>query len=290
MSLEQLQRDMFEVIRQPLTANERMRARTMDGKSAHEIAERIVKPNDRLTSVERLEIYNRVYWFRLLSSLAEDYPGLRAIIGQKSFDKVLVGYLSETPSESFTLRNLGSRLETWLRNHPEFAGKNQRIAIDMVRLEWAVSADDLSKLGEDPVFHLQPYLRLLDLAYPVDDLLLELRREHEGEEEDSDIASNVVVMESAPKPHRKLRSLPKAKKIYVAVHRQDNEVYFKRLQPEAFALLRALQQGKPLSEAIAESVNWTRQKVEYITVRVHDWFANWAALGWFCQRPPDSSL
>lgn len=298
MSLEQLQRDVFEIIRQPLTSEERMRVRTLDGKSTHEVAERIIKPNDRLTSVERLEIYNRVYWFRILSSLAEDFPGLRAIIGQKTFDRLLVAYLTERPSQSFTLRNLGARLETWLGQHPEFAGKNQRIALDMVRLEWTdidvfdseelpkiASQDDLAALGEDPVFQLQPYLRLLDLAYPVDDLLLEIRRDEEGAEPESDIASNVVMMEPARRRHRKLRSLPKPKKVYLAVHRQENEVYFKRLQPEAFALLRALQQGKPLSEAIAESVNWTRQKVEFITVRMHDWFANWSTLGWFC-RPP----
>ncbi len=27
-----------------------------------------IKPNDRLTSFERLEIYNRHYWFRVLSA------------------------------------------------------------------------------------------------------------------------------------------------------------------------------------------------------------------------------
>jgi len=298
MNLEELQREVFEVIRQPLTAQERMRSRTLDGRSTREIVEKIVKPNDRLTSVERLEIYNRVYWFRILSSLAEDFPGLRAVIGQQRFDKLLVAYLSELPSESFTLRNLGSRLETWLRDHLEFVPTTERIAVDMVRLEWAdidafdsaelpkLTEGDLRNQGADPAFQLQPYLRLLDLAYPVDDLLLKIRRDQENEEPESDIASNVVVMESAPRRHKRV-ALPKRKKVYLAVHRQENEVYFKRLQPEAFALLRALQQGKPLSEAIADSVDWTNQKVEYITVRLHDWFANWAALGWFC-RPQDN--
>ena len=301
MNLEQLQREMFEVIRQPLAADDRTPERTLDGKSTQEIAERIIKPNDRLTSVERLQIYNQVYWYRILSSLAEDFPGLRAIIGQENFDRLLVAYLTECPSHSFTLRNLGSRLEKWLGEHPEFAGKNQRIALDMVRLEWAdidvfdseelpkISEGDLATLGEDPVFHLQPYLRLLDFAYPVDELLLQLRSDEEGEETETDIASNVVMMESAHRKQTKRRSLPKPKKVYVAVHRQDNDVYFKRLQPEAFALLRALQQGKPLSEAIADSVNWTRRKVEFITVRVHDWFANWSSLGWFCHTPAGDS-
>src|SRR5215813_4174719 len=220
MSLDQLQRDMFEIIRQPLTADERMRARTLDGRPTKAIVERIIKPNDRLTSVERLEIYNRVYWFRILSSLADDFPGLRAVVGQQSFDKLITAYLTELPSESFTLRNLGSRLEAWLGKNPRFAPKTERLALDMVRLEWAdidvfdsgerpkLTERDLQSLGEDPVLHLQPYLRLLDLSYPVDDLLLEVRRENEGSEVDSDTASNIVTMEHATKQIKKV-SLPK---------------------------------------------------------------------------------
>ena len=294
MNLEQLQREVFDVIRQPLTASERMRKHTLDGRSTKEMVEKIIKPNDRMTSVERLEIYNRVYWFRILSSLADDFPGLRAVIGQHNFDKLITAYLTELPSESFTLRNLGSRLEAWLRKNPKFAPKNEHLALDMVRLEWAdidvfdsaeltkLTERDLQSLGEDPVLHLQPYLRLLDLSYPVDDLLLEVRRQNEASEADSDTASNIVTMEHTAKQIKRV-SLPKRKKIHLAVHRQENEVYFKRLQPEAFALLGALQEGKRLSEAIAASVDWTSQKVEYITVRLHDWFANWASLGWFCR-------
>lgn len=295
LNLEQLQRAVFDVVRQPLTEDERMREQTLDGRSTKAIAEEIVKPNDRLTSVERLEIYNRVYWFRLLSSLADDFPGLHEVIRQEAFDKVLLGYLTEMPSVSYTLRDLGSRLEAWLREHPELISSNERMALDMVRLEWAdieaydaaehpiLSQAELAGLGEDPVFRLQPYLQLLDLAYPVDQLLLQVR---ETEEPETDISSNVVMMDHSDSAPRKQLPLPKAKKVFLAVHRQENIVYFKRLKPEGFALLRALQQGKPLSQAIETSVNWSGKKLERVMEQLHDWFANWSQLGWFC-RPPE---
>ncbi len=298
MNLDQLQRAVFDVVRQPLTEDERMREQTLDGRSTKAIAEEIVKPNDRLTSVERLEIYNRVYWFRLLSSLADDFPGLRAIIGQEAFDKVLLGYLTEMPSVSYTLRDLGSRLESWLRAHPEFIAGHERMALDMVRLEWAdieafdaaeypvLSQAELAGLGEDPVFHLQPNLQLLDLAYPVDELLLKVR---ETQDPETDISSNVVMMDHSDSSPRNQLPLPKGKKVFLAVHRQENIVYFKRLKPEGFALLRALQQGQPLSQAIETSVNWSGKKLERVMEQLHDWFANWSQLGWFC-RPPEKSL
>jgi hypothetical protein len=296
MNLAELQHAFFDVVRQPLTEDERMREQMLDGRSTRRIAEEIVKPNDRLTSVERLEIYNRVYWFRLLSSLADDFPGLRAVIGQEKFDQILLGYLTEMPSVSFTLRDLGSRLEPWLRAHPEFIAGNERMALDMVRLEWAdieaydtaefpmLTQNELANLGEDPIFHLQPYIQLLELAYPVDELLLKVR---DSEEPESDISSNVVMMDSSDaKPHKKF-PLPKAKKVYLAVHRQEFSVYFKRLKPEAFALARAMQQGQPLSQAIESSVNWSGKKLERVMEQLHDWFANWSQLGWFC-RPPEN--
>jgi hypothetical protein len=295
MNLEELQRQMLEVIQQPLTASEGMRKRLLDGRPTQPIVDAIIKPNERLTSFERLEIYNRVYWFRILSSLAEDFPGLRAVIGQRNFDKLLVAYLTDYPSESYTLRNLGSRLESWLRNHPQFAPQRHRLALDMVGLEWAdidvfdsaelpkLSEVDLLKQGEDPILHLQPYLRLLDFSYPVDELLLNIR-EQLGEE--SDIASNVV-LERDSHIRQKRWPMPRPKKTYLAVHRQDLIVYFKRLKPEAFALLRALQAGKRLSEAIESSVNWSNQRGDRITENVRGWFANWSTLGWFCK--PQSS-
>ena len=163
------------------------------------VAAEFIKPNDRLTSFERLEIYNRQYWFRVLSGFAEDFPGLRAVLGERRFDALAKAYLVDCPSRSFTMRNLGSRSgNTGSRKHPSWAGSRQDLAIDMVRLEWAdieafdgqaapaLMPDDLARVNPAKLrLRLQPYVQLLDLHYPVDDLLLEVRSD-----EDTDFASN----------------------------------------------------------------------------------------------------
>jgi hypothetical protein len=289
MDLDQIQRSMFGAVRQPLTASENMRQRTNDGRSMRGIAESIIKPNDRLTSFERLEIYNRQYWFRVLASLAEDFAGLQLIIGDRSFEKMSVAYLQDCPSQSFTLRNLGSRLEQWLRVHPEFIPGVEDIALDMARLEWAeieafdeaakpvLTEADLQSLGPDPQFELQPYVRLLDLQYPVDEMLLAIRRQ----EREVDIVSNAV----SERPHRRRsrkRSFPKPEKLFLAVHRADNSIYFKRLDADAFGILRDLQDGKRLSEAV-ERVEWREASGERAAQNLQAWFALWSSLGWFCK-------
>jgi Putative DNA-binding domain len=288
MLLDHIQRSMFDAIRQPLTADENMRQRSRDGKSMRGVAEEIIKPNDRLTSFERLEIYNRQYWFRILSALSEDFPGLRAIVGEKRFDNMAVEYLYECPSRSFTLRNLGSRLESWLRQHPEHIAGNEQITLDMVRLEWAeieafdgaskprLTQADLPALGPDPKFQLQPYIRLLDLNYPVDDLLIRVRRELE----ETDIVSNAVTERVHSRSRR--RVLPKPERVFLAVHRADNMVFFKRIDREAFIILSALRDGKSLSEAVDE-VDWSGRNIEEAMGDVQKWFAYWSAQGWFCK-------
>ena len=63
-----------------------------DGIAKENQAVTYVKPNDRLTSAERLEIYNRSYWYRILDSLREDFPGLRAVVGEgEQEDGVMLG-------------------------------------------------------------------------------------------------------------------------------------------------------------------------------------------------------
>ena len=287
MSLDQIQRNMFEAVRQPLTTTEGMRLRTPDGRSTRKIAETIIKPNDRLTSFERLEIYNRQYWFRVLSALAEDFEGLRLILGDRGFEKLSVAYLMDCPSQSFTLRNLGSRLEGWLRAHPEFIAGVEDIALDMVRLEWAeieafdeasrprLSESDLASMGPDPKLELQPYLRLLQLSYPVDELLLGIRRQ----QREFGMVSNAVE-ERAQRRRGRKRALPKPEKVFLAVHRADNSVYLKRLDPNAFGILRELRQSKLLSEAV-ECVDWSDGA--RIAENLQSWFALWSSLGWFCK-------
>jgi hypothetical protein len=291
MKLKTLQRTMARAVMQPLTRSERMQQTAPNGKPMRSYAARFVKPNDRLTSFERLEIYNRQYWFRLLSSMIEDFPGLRAVLGERRFEEMCKAYITGCPSRSFTLRNLGARLESWLRKHPKWAGAKQALALDIVRLEWAdIEAFDGKAVPALRPGHLagttearlrlklQPYVQLLGLKYPVDDLLLEVRKD----DEDTDFASNAF---QEKRKRKRVQAVAKLKPapIFLAVHRMDYSVYFRRIEPEEFAILSALRAGKPLDKAVGAGLRKTAIPLEQRAPSVQQWFQNWAALGWFCQ-------
>lgn len=295
MRLAALQKAVARAVMQPLTRNERMQRVGPGGEKMHAYAARYIKPNDRLSSFERLEIYNRQYWFRLLSGMIEDFPGLRAVLGGQRFESMCKAYLTECPSRSFTLRNLGARLETWLRQNPSWIRDRLVLALDMVRLEWAdieafdgqakptLRPEDFRQIDVTNLqLSIQPYVRLLELHYPVDDLLLEVKHG----DDTADFASNAV---QERRKRSKVRAVAKLEpaQIFLAVHRLDFSVYFRRIEPEEFALLSALRSGKTIERAIELAFRKSAVPAAGRAAFVQHSFQTWATLGWFC-RPEEN--
>jgi hypothetical protein len=294
--LHALQRLMARTVMRPLGRGDAMRKRWIDGSPTKKIAESFIKPNARLTSFERLEIYNRQYWMRIRGCLYEDYPGLRAILGDQRFERLADAYLSRYPSQSFTLRNLGSRLVKFIEAEPRRVAPHKTLALDMARLEWAhteafdneagtpLETADLTGLDAANIrLRLQPHLTLLRLRNEIDDFLIELKKKSGLRSE----ASNAMEQNRRPKKTRRTRGL-KRRVNFLAVHRYQDLVYYKRLEPGQFRLLSALQGGATLAEACAElaALNISGNPGETI----QRWFSSWAALGWFCRLEPSKNL
>jgi hypothetical protein len=281
MKLLELQRRMAADVMRPLTSSDRIAPKTGAG---------YVKPNARLTSLERLEIYNRQYWFRVIDSMYEDFAGLCAILGTRVFDRLAKAYLSENPSQSFTLRNLGSRLEDWLRRNSDYAGSKLAMALDMARLEWAhiqafdgaaakmLGPEDLIELSPALRIGLQPYISLLELQYPVDDLRIRINEVSE----EHGAASNAVRKNKERGVLRKFSSL-KPQRIFLAVHRLDFSVYYRRLTEEEFHLLAALREGFSIGEAVEASLEDSSIPLDELRQKLETWFRTWSELGWLCQ-------
>lgn len=286
---------MASAIFRPLTGDDRMQPRWPDGRRTSAVADEFIKPNDRLSSFERLEIYNRVYWFRILDCIYDDYPGLRAILGDKKFMRLVTAYLARYPSSSFTLRNLGQHLEKFLGQKPELTAPHRELALDMARFEWAqvvafdgeakpgIQTDDL--LDASPAklrLALQPYLSLLRLNYAVDKFLVAVKKREADALRDE--ASNTF--EAMPRATTRKRSLPlpKRERIYLVVHRHQNTLYFKRVEPEGFAILEQLARGRTVEKACAIGLRGTSRSNADWSHQIQEWFHDWSALGWFCQQ------
>jgi hypothetical protein len=286
LSLLELQRRMAADVLRPLTPDFDMQAVAQDGQPTATMVSRYIKPSATLTSFERLEIYNRQYWFRVLDGLSEDYPGLSAIVGPDRFEALIRAYLADNPSTSFTLRNLGKRLPSWIARHPEFTGRRHDLVVDAARVEWAyveafdgaslplLTQTDASLVSPATVLALQPHLQLLHLRYPVDDIVIAVHRS----KPDAEIVSSAATMRKRPARERLAKM--RRSDIYLAVHRHDDSVYHSRLTAEQFRLLSALRDGHTVDSAIRTVFAGSRLTPEKEAATIQEIFAHASQLSW----------
>jgi len=293
MNLEDLQRTMGAAVMQPLTADEEMQQHDItghwSGRAMADVAGEFIAPNSRLTSFERLEIYNRQYWFRLQTAFNEDFPALKAVVGAERFESLMNAYLTVHPSRSFTLRNLGSQLLDWLTQNPQYAGRRQALALDVVRVEWAcieafdnaerapLSAEEVAAIGADSQLALQPHVQLLALQYPADDLVLDMHQHQKRESTEAGTRPESMEQES----YTPLRLRKRA--TWLAIHRADLSLYYKRLTRSEYLTLCALRDGQTLPQALEAGFAGSRLAIGMQLNLVRQWFTNWAELGWICK-------
>ena len=284
--LRALQRLMAHALMQPLTADDALAPRWPDGRPLAEVIEEFIKPNARLTASERLKIYSISYWYRLIDGVYEDAPGLRGLLGEKKFDALVRAYLAKYPSQSFTMRNLCSRLPQFIREAPRLTAPDTALAHAIARFEWAqtIAFDGESKpvltpddLADTPPaklrLGLQPYLSLLACDWPVDDYVLAIKKRDALRSE----ASNAI--DHGPRAtSRKVVRRPRRQKTFIVVHRYNLKLYYKRVDAPAFKMLAAIAAGRTLEQAVAAAGRGVQP------AQVREWFATWMELGWFCKR------
>ena len=280
------QRTLKDALIRPLASGDRTQKTWIDGRPMAEFAADFIKPNDRLSALDRFQIYNRMYWFRLIDAFHDDNPGLRALLGARRFTRLAEAYLTEHPSRSFTLRNLCSRLEGFIQVHPRYTAPRTRLAREVARFEWAqtvafdeatrprITPDQLAGVAPGKLkLGLQPYVTLLALDHPIDDYVIAVRKRDALR----GAASNATAAKHREQRDRRV-PLPRRERVYLAVHRLDNRLYYKRLDRSAFNVLCALRDGQALTRALATAGRSVKPE------RIQEWFATWMQLGWFCRR------
>lgn len=177
--LVELQQTFFEIITRPLKDRSKMKP--------DKRASAMIEPSTKLTPHDRLEVYAQQYWWRVLDSFEEDFPGVKLLIGEKRFESLSERYISEFPSTSFTLRNLGRELVGFLKRDKLLPEVMRKQAAAIAAVEWAqietydaaslppLRPEDLQDSGQRLTLAMQPYVQLVRVAFTVDEFLGEFR-------------------------------------------------------------------------------------------------------------------
>lgn len=153
-----------------------------------------VIPRPPLDSLERVEIYARMYLHRLVDAVAEDVPHTARLLGHSAFVDTVRDYLHQHPSRSPDIGQVGRHFGAWLRNRPEIrpdlpdlallerARSEVRTALDAP----AAGAEALQSLPPEALpaarFVFSPSLRLLRLQHDVRAVWDALEAENEAPE------------------------------------------------------------------------------------------------------------
>jgi len=96
-----------------------------------------VRGNARESAAAMFGIYRNAYWSRLAESLAVDFPGLKALMGDSAFDRAARAYIAKHPSRHPSIRWAGRKLAGFLASEAPF--REDPWLADMARFDWALA-------------------------------------------------------------------------------------------------------------------------------------------------------
>jgi len=147
---------------------------------SHDMAGQVVSTADA-SAEERVGIYVDAYRLRLLEILDDNYPGLRALVGDEEFDRLGRSYIDAHPSTHPSVRWFSRHLEEFLKTHEPYTG--HPYLAEMAAFEWAQSmvfdAADEAQVAIEAMaavppdrwpslsFRFHPAVQLLSLSWNV---------------------------------------------------------------------------------------------------------------------------
>jgi len=235
-----------------------LEAITGDGANAADL----IRPSEKLTPEQRIAIYRKAYFARLLGVFRETFPGLRHALGEPLLDQFALQYLQSHPPRTYSIDRVADHFAAWLSStRPREPWAD--FVVQLATLELALSelgdcaglegkpipsARDVDALGPSLLQARptrSPALRLFAESWPVSDYLQSL---HQGEN---------------PSP-------PEPASGYAVAARVDYRVTLHRIDAIEYALLTSLDGNRTVDEARGETP----------PSKARDCLCRWANRGW----------
>lgn len=86
-----------------------------------------------ISARERIAIYNRAYYYRLLDALASVFVVTRRLLGEQAFERIGLSYLGAHPSQHPAIERVGRHFAGYLRE----VDRTESAVSDVAELEWA---------------------------------------------------------------------------------------------------------------------------------------------------------
>ncbi|MGD9543253.1 MAG: putative DNA-binding domain-containing protein [Methylocystis sp.] len=189
-----------------------------------------------------LGVYQTGYRIRLADFVAEDHPGLRAILGDETFETLVEDYIDQRPSRDPNARWFTTGLPDFMRDSPRW--RDDAAAVSMSLLERAMvdafDSPDKTALSVQALAEFPPedWPRL---AFVFDSslTLLELSA-------GTIAAYDAAIADDAPESVE--RPAPTDQVEYTAVWRVEYESAYRQLEPDEYVALNEARAGQAFGD------------------------------------------
>ena len=234
---------------------------------------RIIRRDQRLSAIERINIYANAYFYRLLECLKEEYPATLAVIGSNDFAGLTHDYLVWWPPTEPSIFYAGRYLAEFLRNHD--LAKCRPFLAELARLERATL--DAFHAPDTPVLADEAMRAIPALQWPTIEL-----RSHPGVEilrgqwRVTEVLGAVELGDKWVEPARETNA--------VIVWRRGTRVHYRILEDAETDALALLQKGASFA-AICEAIAMATSSSDQVAL-IGRLLTRWLADGIIARAAP----
>jgi hypothetical protein len=245
----------------------------VDGPSLRTEANARLRTVGGMSGLERLEVYNRQYWFRLITVFQEEYPCALHVIGLDAFNSWVIRYLDAHPPASPYLAEMDLGFPAFLRKR--YRASNRAQALEAAEYDKAFSRAFDGSDGSDALpsgTHGSPATTRWRLSPQVTTLWLHWNfTAYRGLCRDDEALTKRIP----------LRSRGGKDGFGLCVHRHENTLYEKPVSRAEYLLLEALGTPRTLDQVFrAAQKAATSRDLKAMERNVAAWFRDWTELGW----------
>lgn len=267
-----IQKWFASIITRPFDSSSQMNPISPSGRLMSEEAQEVISPSTKLSSDQRIQIYNQQYWWRLLSILQQNFPALIRLFGYADFNHSIgMPFLTKYPSRHWSLSHLGSRLSTWIDEY--YTGEDKNLISAVAQVDWAYQAvffaphpfylppslDLLSKK-----LALQSHIKLFNLPFDIFSLRAALLKEE------------VEFWMEADFP-----VLLKEKNYFFFLFRTHyHHILYKEVEEAQWTFLQLISNGLSIDEACDHLEKKGGRVCEEVESSLERWIQEWIAERW----------
>jgi hypothetical protein len=268
------------IISRPIDVRDKINPISPSGRPMELEAADFIRPSPTLQPVERIQIYNQQYWWRLLSAMHDSFPLVTRLFGYHDFNQMIaVPYLMKYPPLHWSLSYIGVHLPQWVEE--DYREKDKPLIYDAALIDSlytqsfiasrkdSIGANNLPRAGEiesllqHPLV-LQDHVHLLSMNYDLFDFRFEFIKKDPDYWIENDFPP-----------------LKKEKCYHFVLYRNPNDdISWREVSPGEYQFLQQFKDGNTIENACEWLETQDGPLFEEAMKNMHHWFQEWVLLKW----------